>query len=225
MAALDASQKKKNLKSKVASLYASMSKRLKIKQAPKLIFTNDPTNANKSFGMTGYYNNGDKTIRIYITDRHPTDILRSFAHEVIHHWQNEHGQLGNETKPHYTQNDPQLRKKEMEAYLLGNILFRDWQDEQRYGPPEKLPFLVSLNENLSITNPPKLRDMIKQMVRQLIANQIIVSYQRKGTPSSGKMNAEDFIEDFADKISTALASQIDMINDRGNWESQGTMVK
>jgi hypothetical protein len=219
---MDTLQKGSNLKSKLAGLYAYMANRLKIKQSPKLILTSDPTNASKPFGMTGYYNHQDRSVTVYITNRHPTDILRSFAHEIIHHWQNERGQLTSETKPHYTQQDPQLRKKEMEAYLLGNILFRDWQDEQRYGPPETTPFLVSLNENMTVTNPTKLKDIIKRMVQELVANKIIANVNRN--LSSGGMQAEDFIENFADKISSELTRQVDTINNKSNWENQGSMV-
>jgi hypothetical protein len=212
-----------NLNGRLGSLYAYMSKRLKINQTPKLSLTKDPDNANKPFGMTGYYNPEEQLIKIYITDRHKTDILRSFAHEVIHHWQNERGQLGNSLGEHYTQNDPHLRKKEMEAYLLGNILFRDWQDEQRYGAPENEPTIFALNENLIVTNPTKLTSIIKRMVQGLVADRIISSYHQKLT--SGDMDASDYVEDFAGKISSALQSQIQMVNDRGNYASQGDMVK
>lgn len=219
---MDVSQKGSNLKSKLASLYGYMSKRLKIKQVPRLTLSNDSANANQSFGMTGHYNHKNRSIKVYITGRHPTDILRSFAHEIIHHWQNERGQLSVDTSPHYTQQDPQLRKKEMEAYLLGNILLRDWQDEQRYGSPQKEPFLVSLDENIIVTNPTKLRDIIKKTIQELVANKIIASYNRG--LSSGQMNPDDFVEDFADKISGELGKQIDTINNKSNWESQGQMV-
>ncbi len=220
---MDNKQKGSNLKSKLAGLYTYMSARLKINKSPKLVLINDEPNSNQAFGMTGYYDPKTRTIVVYTTSRHPTDILRSFAHELIHHWQNEHGQLNNETKAHYTQQDPQLRKKEMEAYLLGNILFRDWQDEQRHGPPQKEPFLVSLNENLAISNPRMLKDIIRQMIQKLIADKIIVTYQRQ--LSSAQMSPEDFVEDFANKISGELGSQIELINNRGNWENQGAMVK
>lgn len=219
---MDGLQNKFNGKSKLVSLYAYMSKRLKIKNVPILKLTNDSVNANKSFGMTGYYDHNAKLIKVYITNRHLTDILRSFAHEVIHHWQNERGQLSQTTNPHYTQQDIQMRKKEMEAYLLGNILFRDWQDEQRYGSPQKEPFLVSLNENLAVSNPTKLKDVIKDMIRKLIVNKIITSYNRD--MSSAQMNPIDFIEDFANNISSALSQQIDTVNNKGNYENQDAMV-
>jgi len=140
---------KKNL----ASLFVYLTQHLQLQAAPaSLRFVNSKKNADNSFGLTGHYDHSTKRITLYITDRHETDILRSFAHEIIHHWQNERGVLhpedngttlptDNQAKPHYAQNNPWLRKREMEAYLFGNILFRDWQDEQRMGPPQVNPFL------------------------------------------------------------------------------------
>jgi hypothetical protein len=140
-------------KQKLASLLTYLTKHLQLQTPPSsLKIINSRKNAGNPFGLTGHYDHKTKQITLYITDRHDTDVLRSFAHEVIHHWQNERGVLhpeahgenmpmDNDTKPHYAQNNPWLRKREMEAYLFGNILFRDWQDEQRMGPPKAEPFL------------------------------------------------------------------------------------
>jgi hypothetical protein len=141
------------LKKKIGSLTQYLVLHLGVKTLPSsLKLINSKKNADNPFGLTGHYDHKTKQITIYITDRHDTDILRSFAHEMIHHWQNERGVLHpedsgtempvkNDTAPHYAQNNPWLRKREMEAYLFGNILFRDWQDEQRMGPPKVQPFL------------------------------------------------------------------------------------
>ena len=82
------------------------------------------------FGRTAYYAPGTQTIVVFITNRHPKDILRSYCHELIHHVQNERGYLsmGDTSNPKYAQEDEHMRKMEMEAYLKGNLLFRDWED-------------------------------------------------------------------------------------------------
>jgi hypothetical protein len=125
-----------------------LARHLHIRSCPSLKLINSESNSNKSFGFTGHYDHAKQLISLYITNRHDTDILRSFAHEVIHHWQNERGTLHPEDKnkntpadnhSHYAQENLWLRKREMEAYLFGNILFRDWQDEQRYGVPKTPP--------------------------------------------------------------------------------------
>lgn len=140
-------------KEKLASLLTYLTKHLQLKESPaSLRIVNSKKNADNPFGLTGHYDHTTKKITLYITDRHDTDILRTFAHEIIHHWQNERGVLhpedgkssettSNDAKPHYAQNNMWLRKREMEAYLFGCILFRDWQDEQRMGPPPQEPVL------------------------------------------------------------------------------------
>ena len=59
--------------------------------------------------------------------RHPKDILRSYAHELIHHHQNLSGTL-NHSNTTNTNEDGNLEKIEREAYEEGNILFRNWED-------------------------------------------------------------------------------------------------
>lgn len=129
------------LKKQFASLYLYIAKRLGIKTPPRVIFTHNPINAKKSFGLTAFYDQTEKLIRVYITNRHPTDILRSVAHELIHHWQNEHNALPpqKDGHEHYAQKNSDLRFREMEAFLLGSLLYRDFQDENRYGPPDTPP--------------------------------------------------------------------------------------
>lgn len=131
------------LKQRLGLLYNYLSKKLNISQVPRLKVINDKKNYDDPFGYTGYYDHKNKSITLYIMGRHDSDILRSFAHEVIHHWQNERGTLkiSISHEPGYAQSDAWLRRREMEAYLFGNLLFRDWQDEQRHGPPKASPYL------------------------------------------------------------------------------------
>lgn len=206
------------LKQRLAGLYSHMSRRLGIKLAPKIIFTQNVNNSKKPFGLTAFYNPAERSIKVYITDRHPTDILRSFAHELIHHWQNEHKSLPppekNAGQDHYAQKNPTLRRREMEAYLLGNMLFRDWQDEKRYGP---------INENLRISNPELLQKEIKRMLIDLIKNRIIDSYHRERT--SADMIPSDFIEELTRKIELGIGKFVQTMNNKGNWENGPNMIK
>jgi hypothetical protein len=104
-----------------------------IKKAPSLFLKNDVENSNKLFGRTAYYSPNDESIVLYITNRHPKDILRSYCHELIHHIQNERGDLmkGDASSPNYAQEDDHMRKMEMEAYLKGNLLLRDFEDNYK----------------------------------------------------------------------------------------------
>jgi hypothetical protein len=115
-------------------LYKDAQNKFGIQQPPKLILKKDEENAQKLFGRTAYYDPNESTIVVFITNRHPKDILRSFCHELVHHHQNERGDLnlGDASSPTYAQDDEHMRKMEMEAYLKGNLLLRDFEDNFKY---------------------------------------------------------------------------------------------
>ena len=115
-------------------LYGNAKDKFNIQQAPKLNLRQDEENAQDIFGRTAYYEPEEKTIVIFITNRHPKDILRSFCHEMIHHVQNERGDLnmGDASSPTYAQDDEHMRDMEKEAYLEGNLLLRDFEDNKKY---------------------------------------------------------------------------------------------
>jgi len=90
----------------------------------------DPENALNPLGKTAHYEPNSKKITLFVAGRHPKDIMRSLSHELVHHDQNCKGQFtsGTNTDPGYAQNDEHLRNMEKQAYLLGNLRFRDWED-------------------------------------------------------------------------------------------------
>lgn len=77
---------------------------------------------------TGYYDPDERCVHLFIADRHPKDVLRSFTHEMIHHNQNLRGILVG-YKGDTLDGDEVLDKLESEAYLKGNIYFRRWTEE------------------------------------------------------------------------------------------------
>ena len=119
-----------DLKEALGEVYKVAKAQYGFHNTPKLILRQDQDNANNILGKTAYYNPADMSIVLYITNRHPKDICRSFSHELVHHHQNERGDLemGDASSPTYAQDDKHMRKMEMEAYLKGNLLFRDWED-------------------------------------------------------------------------------------------------
>ena len=99
-----------------------------IKPLPQLVIKdNDSENAKNFFGRTAYYDPNTQTIVLYTEGRHPKDIVRSYAHEMVHHTQNLEGRLGN-VQTTDTTADKELDKIEREAYLEGNMIFRNWTD-------------------------------------------------------------------------------------------------
>jgi len=118
----------------LGGIYRDAVKKFNIRTTPKLVLKKDEENASKTLGRTAYYDPNNLTVTLYTTGRHPKDILRSFAHELIHHVQNERGDLhsGDSSDPQYPQNDDHLRDMEKEAYLEGNLLMRDFEDNFKY---------------------------------------------------------------------------------------------
>jgi hypothetical protein len=118
-----------DLKSQIDRLTQHMiDKGYNIEPLPSLEFVDDDiTNAEDFLGKTAYYNPDTQTIVLYTHGRHPKDIARSYAHEMIHHIQNLEGRLGDITTTN-TQEDDKLNKLEAEANLKGTMTFRNWTD-------------------------------------------------------------------------------------------------
>ena len=100
---------------------------MKITPLPEIKLREDQDNASNFFGRTAYYDPNQKEIVVYTTGRHAKDIVRSFSHEMVHHMQNLNGTLGN-VQTSNTNEDDHLLELEKEAYLTGNITFRNWED-------------------------------------------------------------------------------------------------
>lgn len=118
-----------NILEKLAQLTQHMiDKGYNIEPLPGLELINgDTENARDFFGKTAYYDPNTQTIVLYTEGRHPKDIARSYAHEMIHHIQNLEGRLGNITTTN-TQEDDHLNDIEAEANLKGTMTFRNWTD-------------------------------------------------------------------------------------------------
>ena len=104
---------------------------LNLRPYPKVKFIDDDTkNAEDLLGRTAYYNPNTHLVALYTLNRHPKDILRSYAHELVHHHQNLSNTLDHSNTTN-TNEDGDLEKIEREAYETGNILFRKWEDEKK----------------------------------------------------------------------------------------------
>lgn len=114
-------------------LYTSIKADLGFEEDPTVVLIDDEDNMGDPLGKTAYYSPQDMEVVLYCSGRHIKDILRSFAHELIHHSQNCRGDLSPniETSEGYAQNDDFLRNMEKEAYLKGNMSFRDWEDKYK----------------------------------------------------------------------------------------------
>ena len=138
-------------------------KQFGFKRPPTLNLISDQDNHIKPLGKTAYYDPKERAVSIYVDGRHQKDILRSFAHELVHHTQNENGELdmGGYHGEGYAQKNKNLRNMERDAYERGNMCFRDWEDQLKQEKPtiynERRNYKMSikdwknkeLNENLN----------------------------------------------------------------------------
>jgi len=123
----------------IKSLTSSMEKDgLTLKPYPKVKFIHtDFKNADNFFGKTAYYNPNTNEVVLYTLGRHPKDILRSYAHELVHVHQNHEDRL-HDIQTDNVNADAELEKLEREAYETGNIMFRSWTNTDPFGLAEAI---------------------------------------------------------------------------------------
>ena len=182
------------LKPLIAKLASFSQKRLGFKYPPKLFLRNDSQNSQQALGKTAFYNPQEQSVTLFIHGRHPKDILRSFAHELVHHCQNERGDLAPEkmkaSGENYAQECPHMRKMEKEAYLKGNMCFRDWEDTIE----DKDKFLIKLAESKFLK---ENKTMTTKITKEFLRNKIrdILSEENLGAAdkvSPGGMSDSDY---------------------------------
>ena len=105
-------------------------KRMGFDKPPRLFLRHDTKNAGNPLGRTAHYDPSAQSVSLYTTGRHIKDIMRSLSHELVHHAQCCRGEFngGAPTGAGYAQTDDHMREMEREAYELGNMCFRDWED-------------------------------------------------------------------------------------------------
>ena len=114
------------------------------------------------FIKTGYYLPTEKKIVLFCKNRHEKDVLRSFAHELIHHMQNIEGKNMNFTNNDDVKDNSELEELESEAYLKGNILFRKWTEYER-----KKGDILQENKNIILKS-----DLYEYRIKETIKDKI-----------------------------------------------------
>ena len=169
------------LQGMITDFYPYAKKQLGFDQPISVVFVSDLENAKDPFGKTAYYNPGENKISLFVDERHPKDMLRSFSHELVHHAQNCNGQFSDigDVGEGYAQSNPHLRKMEAEAYLLGNgFLVRDYED--------------SIKENIKMTE-----ESVRKLVRLILEK---VDLSEKRFANDPKLDKDgDGIPKWADK--------------------------
>ena len=120
-------------------------KRMGFNKPPRIFLRDDPHNAQDPLGKTAYYDPEQMSVTLYVSGRHPKDVMRSLSHELVHHTQNFNGEFDQtrELGDGYAQNDKHLREMERQAYEQGNMCFRDWEDSIK-----GTIYIQNMNENI-----------------------------------------------------------------------------
>jgi len=138
------------IKNLIRAFYPYAKNKLNFEEPVKVRYiTNDTKNSEDPFGKTAYYNPEEKSVTLFILNRHPKDILRSFAHELTHHAQHCRGDFDGHdvsTEEGYAQKNPILRSAEEEAYKM-SILVRDWTDTMETDEKERIINLMENKDN------------------------------------------------------------------------------
>ena len=123
----------KQMKPLLKSFIPFAQKKMGFDRPVRINFASDHQNAANPLGKTAFYDPNVSEVTIFTDQRHPKDILRSLAHELVHHTQNCRGDF--DKKPQmgedYFQYDKYMQEMEREAYEKGNMTFRDWEEKHR----------------------------------------------------------------------------------------------
>jgi hypothetical protein len=132
-------------------MYRHFAKKYGFNKPPVMVFDSDPSNKSDVLGKTAYYDPNTLEIHVYTDGRHPKDMLRSIAHELIHHRQNLEGRLnvgGYQGEGYYLKNE-ELKKLEQEAMKHGNESLREYEDGLKLKRNEKMSLKEWKNKELN----------------------------------------------------------------------------
>jgi len=140
-----------SLEPHVQGMYDYFDQKLGFQKPPTMFFDSDPSNQSNVLGKTAYYDPQALEVHVFVDGRHPKDMLRSIAHELIHHQQNLEGRLdvgGYMGEGYYLKNE-EMKKLEQEAMLRGNALMREYEDNLKLEEKNKMSLKEWKNNELN----------------------------------------------------------------------------
>ena len=140
-----------HLEPRLQSMYDHFDQKYGFNKPPIMYFDSDPNNQSNILGKTAYYDPGALEIHVFTDGRHPKDMLRSIAHELIHHRQNLEDRLdvgGYMGEGYYLENK-EMKLLEQEAMLEGNATMREWEDTIKKEEKSKMSLKEWKNNELN----------------------------------------------------------------------------
>ncbi len=119
-----------DLEQHIHGMYDHFHQKIGFQKPPVIVFDSDPSNESNVLGKTAYYDPQSFEVHVFTDARHPKDMLRSIAHELIHHGQNLEGRLdvGGYNGPGYYLKNDKLKDLEEEAMTNSAIYLREYED-------------------------------------------------------------------------------------------------
>jgi len=204
------------LKPLIGKLSNFSKERMGFSHPPKLFLKKDADNSQKALGKTAFYDPSQESVTVFISGRHPKDILRSIAHEFVHHIQNLRGDLSPDKmgsmSDTYAQDSDHMRNMEKEAYLVGNMCFRDFEDslDDKDKKMYKLAESKFLKENKTMTT--KItNDFLRKEITKILNENIQTNEVAGLGDSSRQINQKSKLS--ALEAEAMVRTMIDMFTD------------
>ena len=155
----------------VKSLYSYAQKQMGFNHPADIVFQSDLKNSQMDLGKTAHYHPGTYTVTVYTDRRHIKDVLRSLAHELVHHDQNCNGAFEEpfESGPGYAQKDDRMRELERDAYERGNMIFRDWEDTYKQALNETNYYRKEATKMSKGITEEQLRQIVRKVLQEKLA--------------------------------------------------------
>ena len=184
----------------VKSLYSYAQEKMGFKKPAHITFQTDPENAKKDLGRTAHYHPESFTVTIYTDKRHIKDILRSMAHELVHHDQNCSGAFEEpfESGPGYAQKDQRMRNLERDAYERGNMIFRDWEDTYKQALNETNYYRKETPKMSKNITEQQLRQIVRKVLREKLAKneaEVVAEVVEENTTETVEDSKEEISND------------------------------
>jgi hypothetical protein len=125
-------ENKQQITELLRDFYPFAKNKLGFNKPVKVSLHKDVQNSQNPLGKTAFYDPHDMKIGLYYINRHPKDVLRSFAHELMHHKQNCDGRLTAKIGEGPAHQNEDLKKLEIEAQEAG-FLVREYEEQLNYG--------------------------------------------------------------------------------------------
>lgn len=177
----------------VKSLYSYAQRKMGFNHPADITFQSDSTNANLDLGRTAHYDPSLRMITIYTDRRHIKDVLRSMAHELVHHDQNCNGAFEKpfEAGPGYAQKDSRMRELERDAYERGNMIFRDWEDTYKQALNETNYYRKEAPKMSKTINESQLR----QTIRKVLQEKLVKTTQTEEKPAVAEETVKEIVQE------------------------------